>query len=62
VSAPAQERTPIPGLCWIPRPGDVIRCTEREGHGVSGGTVDGPEEHFHCYSRTSWPRYEGEQQ
>ncbi|MFD3913382.1 hypothetical protein [Streptomyces sp. NPDC058603] len=46
-------RTHIPSLCWVARPGDVRRCTEHEGH-------DG--DHYHAYSRTQWPRREGETQ
>ena len=56
------RRTPIPGLCGIPMPGDTIRCTERDGHGESGSPGEGPVDHYHWPTRSSWPRYEGEQQ
>lgn len=48
-------RVRIPGLCWIPKPGQATpRCTEPEGH-------DNPQ-HFHWPTREEWPRYPGETQ
>ncbi|WP_167756114.1 hypothetical protein [Streptomyces sp. 4R-3d] len=36
-----------------PKPGTERRCTERAGH-------DG--QHYDCYAREEWPRYDGETQ
>ncbi|MFE7566744.1 hypothetical protein ACFU76_07230 [Streptomyces sp. NPDC057539] len=46
---PEKPRTHIPSLCWIERPDDVLRCTEHDGH-------------YHCHSRTRWPRQASETQ
>ncbi|MFD7284590.1 hypothetical protein [Streptomyces sp. NPDC059863] len=53
MSAVETLRTRIPSICWIEQPDDVLRRTEHEGH-------DG--DHYHCYSRTRWPRRAGETQ
>ncbi|MFJ9214206.1 hypothetical protein [Streptomyces sp. NPDC102264] len=46
-------RTHISAPCWIAEPADVLHCTEPPGH-------DG--DHYHAYTRTQWPRREGETQ
>ena len=44
---PKYARVDIPGVCWDEKPGDVYHCTLPPGH-------DG--DHYHAYSRTSWPQ------
>ncbi|MET9479905.1 hypothetical protein [Streptomyces sp. NPDC006638] len=44
----------IPDICFIRQPDGPLHCTEHEGH-------ENPL-HFHCYSRTEWPRRPGETQ
>jgi hypothetical protein len=39
-------RTVIPGCCWIRKPGTELRCTERP-HATG--------DHYHAYSRQTWP-------
>lgn len=38
---------PIPGVCFIRRPGDALRCT------LPPHTTG---DHWHAYERVSWPR------
>lgn len=51
---PPPKRVKIPGICFIKQEDGPLRCTEREGHKN--------DRHFHCYSRTEWPRRPGETQ
>jgi hypothetical protein len=54
VSAPqAEKRVTLTFICWIKKPGTETRCTLSPNH--SG-------EHFHAYTRSTWPRRAGEKQ
>ncbi|MFJ4716445.1 hypothetical protein [Streptomyces sp. NPDC088785] len=48
-----EDWTVIPGLCFIRKPGDSLRCTLAPGH---------ERDHLHAYTHTSWPHRSGEQQ
>jgi hypothetical protein len=50
---PTRTWTEIPGVCFIRKPGDTLRCT-------LGPHDDG--DHWHAYTRTAWPRRSGEKQ
>ncbi|MFD8920193.1 hypothetical protein ACIOGX_14525 [Streptomyces sp. NPDC088147] len=53
MTAGEPPRTHISAPCWTAEPDDVLHCTEPPGH-------DG--DHYHAYTRTQWPRREGETQ